>query len=71
MLNHRYHHALPNVRGNHACWGSAKRYSFAPQVLEPSWHLMHDRLQTARSIDEVLTFNRTFTIDTLGEYFYS
>jgi gamma-tubulin complex component 2 len=25
------------------------------EVLEPNWHLMHDRLQTARSIDEVST----------------
>lgn len=25
------------------------------QVLEPNWHVMHDRLQTAKSIDEVST----------------
>jgi hypothetical protein len=53
MLNHRYHHALSNVQGDQV--GEVLRYSFAPQVLEPNWHLMHDRLQTARSIDEVLT----------------
>lgn len=26
---------------------------YLSQVLEPNWHLMHDRLRTAKSIDEV------------------
>ncbi|AQK44604.1 Gamma-tubulin complex component 2 [Zea mays] len=40
---------------NHTCWASSKLFIWS-QVLEPNWHLMHDRLQTARSIDEVLHF---------------
>ena len=27
--------------------------SYVCQVLEPNWHIMHSRLQTAKSIDEV------------------
>ncbi|CAN6452388.1 unnamed protein product [Victoria cruziana] len=30
------------------------------EVLEPNWHVMHDRLQTAKSIDEVLRCHDNF-----------
>ncbi|OEL21862.1 Gamma-tubulin complex component 2 [Dichanthelium oligosanthes] len=37
------------------------------EVLEPNWHLMHDRLQTARSIDEVIQIHDFFLQKCLKE----
>ncbi|KAJ3679243.1 hypothetical protein LUZ60_017254 [Juncus effusus] len=37
------------------------------EVLEPNWHMMHDRLQTARSIDEVIQFHDLFLNKCLKE----
>ncbi|XP_062226090.1 gamma-tubulin complex component 2-like [Phragmites australis] len=37
------------------------------EVLEPNWHLMHDRLQTARSIDEVIQIHDSFLQKCLKE----
>ncbi|RLN23766.1 gamma-tubulin complex component 2 [Panicum miliaceum] len=37
------------------------------RVLEPNWHLMHDRLQTARSIDEVIQIHDFFLQKCLKE----
>jgi len=37
------------------------------EVLEPNWHLMHDRLQTARSIDEVIQIHDLFLQKCLKE----
>ncbi|KQJ83407.1 hypothetical protein BRADI_5g14800v3 [Brachypodium distachyon] len=36
-------------------------------VLEPNWHLMHDRLETARSIDEVIQIHDFFLQKCLKE----
>ena len=35
------------------CWNPDSLGVYLSQVLEPNWHLMHDRLRTAKSIDEV------------------
>lgn len=42
--------------GQETSTGPAFSYFSAPcsQVLEPNWHIMLNRLQTAKSIDEVL-----------------
>ncbi|XP_073098474.1 gamma-tubulin complex component 2 isoform X1 [Elaeis guineensis] len=37
------------------------------EVLEPNWHLMHDRLRTAKSIDEVIQFHDFFLQKCLKE----
>ncbi|KAL6650995.1 hypothetical protein ACP70R_009920 [Stipagrostis hirtigluma subsp. patula] len=37
------------------------------EVLEPNWHLMYDRLQTARSIDEVIQIHDLFLQKCLKE----
>lgn len=37
------------------------------EVLEPNWHLMHDRLQTVKSIDEVIQFHDFFLQKCLKE----
>ncbi|WOK94035.1 gamma-tubulin complex component 2 [Canna indica] len=37
------------------------------EVLEPNWHLMHDRLQTAKSVDEVIQFHDYFLQKCLKE----
>ncbi|CAN6173861.1 unnamed protein product [Urochloa humidicola] len=37
------------------------------EVLEPNWHLMHDRLQSARSIDEVIQIHDFFLQKCLKE----
>ncbi|KAK9281856.1 hypothetical protein L1049_004762 [Liquidambar formosana] len=37
------------------------------QVLEPNWHVMHNRLQTAKSIDEVIQFHDFFLEKCLRE----
>lgn len=37
------------------------------EVLEPNWHLMHDRLQTGKSIDEVIQFHDFFLQGCLKE----
>lgn len=37
------------------------------QVLEPNWHVMHTKLQRAKSIDEVGLF---FSIASLGLQFF-
>ncbi|KAF5948218.1 hypothetical protein HYC85_014175 [Camellia sinensis] len=37
------------------------------QVLEPNWHVMHNRLQTAKSIDEVIQYHDFFLEKCLRE----
>lgn len=37
------------------------------EVLEPNWHVMHNRLQTAKSIDEVIQFHDFFLDKCLRE----
>ncbi|KAJ3707976.1 hypothetical protein LUZ61_011681 [Rhynchospora tenuis] len=37
------------------------------EVLEPNWHMMHDRLLTAKSIDEVIEFHDLFLHKCLKE----
>ncbi|XP_074579090.1 gamma-tubulin complex component 2 isoform X2 [Curcuma longa] len=37
------------------------------EVLEPNWHSMHDRLQTAKSVDEVIQFHDYFLRKCLKE----
>ncbi|XP_010241500.1 PREDICTED: gamma-tubulin complex component 2 [Nelumbo nucifera] len=37
------------------------------EVLEPNWHAMHDRLQTAKSIDEVIQYHDFFLDKCLKE----
>eukprot|EP00262_Sarcandra_glabra_P005396 TRINITY_DN16927_c0_g1_i2.p1 TRINITY_DN16927_c0_g1~~TRINITY_DN16927_c0_g1_i2.p1 ORF type:complete len:676 (-),score=109.98 TRINITY_DN16927_c0_g1_i2:217-2073(-) len=37
------------------------------EVLEPNWHLMHNRLQTAKSIDEVIQYHDFFLEKCLKE----
>ncbi|KAH6757482.1 Spc97 / Spc98 family of spindle pole body component [Perilla frutescens var. hirtella] len=37
------------------------------EVLEPNWHIMHNRLQTAKSIDEVLQYHDFFLDKCLRE----
>ncbi|CAL9179020.1 unnamed protein product [Musa hybrid cultivar] len=37
------------------------------EVLEPNWHLMHDRLQTVKSVDEVIQFHDFFLQKCLKE----
>ncbi|XP_020586336.1 gamma-tubulin complex component 2 isoform X2 [Phalaenopsis equestris] len=37
------------------------------EVLEPNWHLMHDRLQTVKSIDEVIQLHDSFLQKCLKE----
>ncbi|XP_057963027.1 gamma-tubulin complex component 2 [Malania oleifera] len=37
------------------------------EVLEPNWHIMHDRLQTAKSIDEVMHHHDVFLEKCLRE----
>ncbi|KAK1323412.1 hypothetical protein QJS10_CPA02g00644 [Acorus calamus] len=38
------------------------------EVLEPNWHVMHDRLQTAKSIDEVIQYHDYFLEKCLKEF---
>ncbi|MQM12129.1 hypothetical protein Taro_045043 [Colocasia esculenta] len=42
-------------------------FSLSYKVLEPNWHLMHGRLQTAKSIDEVIQFHDFFLDKCLKE----
>ncbi|KAG8390704.1 hypothetical protein BUALT_Bualt01G0111200 [Buddleja alternifolia] len=37
------------------------------QVIEPNWHVMHNRLQTAKSIDEVIQYHNFFLEKCLRE----
>ncbi|GER28287.1 gamma-tubulin complex component [Striga asiatica] len=42
-------------------------FSLSFKVLEPNWHVMHNRLQTAKSIDEVIQYHDFFLEKCLRE----
>ncbi|GMP47081.1 hypothetical protein CsSME_00015003 [Camellia sinensis var. sinensis] len=46
---------------------SIKHYLLLDQVLEPNWHVMHNRLQTAKSIDDVIEYHNFFFENCLRE----